>query len=92
MRRRQFLEVNTSPPAIGFLGGASAAGYSDLLTRLWESLSAQGFVDGGNVRIEYRWSEDQDGQLPALAADLLRLQPSVIIVVGTTAAIVAVKS
>src|SRR5271170_4004024 len=37
-----------------------------------------GFVEGRNLAIEYRWAEEQDDRLPALAADLVQRSVSVI--------------
>jgi putative tryptophan/tyrosine transport system substrate-binding protein len=37
-----------------------------------------GFVEGGNLVIEYRWAESQYDRLPALAANLVRRQVTVI--------------
>jgi putative ABC transport system substrate-binding protein len=79
-------------PLIGFIGGASAAGYPELIAAFKESLAQAGYVEGQNVRIEYRWSEDRYDRLPALAGDLVRLKPSLMVVVGTTAAVVAAKA
>jgi ABC transporter substrate binding protein len=46
-----------------------------------------GFVEGQNVTIEYRWAEGQNDRLPALAADLVARQATVI--VGHSAAVQA---
>jgi putative ABC transport system substrate-binding protein len=56
-------------------------------------LKESGFVDGQNVAIEYRWAMGQNEKLPALAADLIRRQVSVIATLGSTpASIVARKA
>ena len=41
-----------------------------------------GFVEGRNVRIEYRWAEDRYERLPAMAAELIRDHVAVIIASG----------
>jgi putative ABC transport system substrate-binding protein len=44
-----------------------------------------------NIAIEYRWAENRDERLPALAADLVR-RPCALIVAGGNAAAHAAKT
>jgi putative ABC transport system substrate-binding protein len=39
-----------------------------------QALHELGYVEGQNITVEYRWSESRDEVLPALAAELVRLQ------------------
>jgi putative ABC transport system substrate-binding protein len=48
-------------------------------------LGEEGFVDGQNVMIVYRWAEGQYERLPALARDLIHQHPAVIVASGSTA-------
>ena len=44
-------------PVIGFLSGSSLKSVSNEITAFQEGLKEAGFLDGRNVRIEYRWAE-----------------------------------
>jgi ABC-type uncharacterized transport system substrate-binding protein len=49
---------------------------------LRQGLKEVGFAEGENVRIVYRWAENQLDRLPEMAADLIREQPAVIFTTG----------
>jgi ABC-type uncharacterized transport system substrate-binding protein len=66
-------------PVIGFVRSTSAAGSEHLVTAFEQGLKEAGFVAGQNVAIDYRWGNDQSDQLSALATDLIRRQPAVIV-------------
>jgi putative tryptophan/tyrosine transport system substrate-binding protein len=79
-------------PVIGFLNGVSAAGYELYVTEFLRGLGEEGFIDGRNVAIEYRWAERRFERLPALATDLVSRRVAVIVAAGTPDAAMAAKS
>src|SRR5437588_13124517 len=94
MRRRDFIRflggVAIAPPVavraqqrsiplIGFLHSASPGPFARAVDAFRQGLIETGYVEGQNVAIEYRWAEGQYDRLPALAADLVSRQVSVIV-------------
>jgi hypothetical protein len=69
-------------PRIGLLGVTSASGYARQLEAMRQEFRDLGYVEDQNIVIEYRWANAQYDQLPALAAELFRLQPDAIITSG----------
>jgi putative ABC transport system substrate-binding protein len=68
-----------SVPVIGFLHSQSSdPSYLDV-ARFREGLNEQGYVEGQNVVIEYRWGNNNPATLPALAVDLAQQRAAVIV-------------
>src|SRR5260370_27170854 len=79
-------------PVIGYLNGASAAQFPQLLAGFHKGLSETGYSEGRNVAFEYRYADGQYDRLPALAADLVSRRVSVIVATAGTPTIRAAKA
>jgi putative ABC transport system substrate-binding protein len=79
-------------PLIGFLSSASPDRDAGRLRGFRQGLTETGFVEGRNVAIEYRWAEEQNDRLPALAGDLVRRQVAVIATAGQVIGVFAAKA
>jgi putative tryptophan/tyrosine transport system substrate-binding protein len=79
-------------PVIGYLhvrGQEDAAHEADAFRR---GLRDGGFVEGKNVRVEYRWASGHYDRLQALAAELVALSVSVLAASGGESTVLAAKS
>jgi putative ABC transport system substrate-binding protein len=106
MRRRDFIRIFGSAaaawplaaraqqlmPVIGLLHSASAEAFAPFLIALREGLNESGFVDGQNVRIDFRWAEGQYDRLPTMAKELVDQQVALIVAGGGDRPALAAKA
>jgi putative ABC transport system substrate-binding protein len=71
-------------PAIGLLSSVPFEARRDQLEGFRRGLRESGFIEGRNVRIEYRFAENQVERLRALAADLVGNGVAVIMTMAET--------
>jgi putative ABC transport system substrate-binding protein len=79
-------------PVIGFLSGRSRAETVAVMGQFYNGLAEAGFVEGQNLRVEYRWAEGRYDRLPTLAAELVALRPTMIVATGGNVAALAAKA
>jgi putative tryptophan/tyrosine transport system substrate-binding protein len=79
-------------PEIGYLNASSPTINPEFLVAFHKGLAENGYVDGQNLKIEYRWARDEYHRLPELAADLVRRQVAAIVSTGGPAAAIAAKA
>ena len=64
---------------VGWLTGGSPKSHAKLLGAFRAGMKEHGWVEGRNLALELRWAQGDMGRLPALAAELVALQPEVIV-------------
>ena len=74
------------------IGVLSAGDENDPVWKTWVSAFTQaladlGWTDGRNVRIDLRWADRDANRIPALARELVGLQPDIIVTGGTPATV-----
>ena len=74
---------------IGFLAVGSREHRAFLIEGFLQGLREHGYVEGKNIVIEYRFSDDRNDRLPALAAELVNLKVEVILASGSPASFAA---
>jgi putative ABC transport system substrate-binding protein len=106
MRRREFITllggVAASPfaaraqqpamPVVGYLSARSPDDTAHLLAAFRRGLGENGFIEGQNVAIEYRWALGQYDRLPAMALELVRRSVTVLTATGGEPATFAAKA
>src|SRR6516165_2554157 len=107
MRRREFIRLLSSTvvawplaahaqqrplPTIGFLSSVAPGPFKQFVEAFQRGLNENGFIDGQNAIIEYRWAEGHFDRLPALATDLIQHNVAVIAASGGPPSALAAKA
>jgi putative tryptophan/tyrosine transport system substrate-binding protein len=79
-------------PVIGYLSGGTKASDRDYIGSFRRGLGEQGYVEGRNVKILFRWAETRNDRLLALATELVRRRVAVIVAIRGHAPALAAQS
>jgi putative ABC transport system substrate-binding protein len=86
------LAQETAPKVVAYLGTQSPEPFAERVRAFVQGLAETGQIEGRDVMIEYRWANGNSDKLPALASELARRQPAVIVSAGSVAAARAAKA
>ena len=105
MRRRRFIALHAGAAAtwpnfvaaqpsakralVAMLVSGSSDWYAKYVESFRQGLQRLGYIEGRDLEIAYRYSDGDPARLPALAAELVRLKPDVIVTASTSAAVAA---
>ena len=105
LKRRQFITLlggaatwplavraQQAVPVVGFLNSASPDAFAPYVGGFLQGLRDGGYIDGQNVKVEYRWAYGQYDRLPQLAAELVEQQVAVIVASGGEPSVMAAKA
>jgi putative ABC transport system substrate-binding protein len=79
-------------PLIGYVGNSTPSLEPKLVSAFRDGLRDFGYVEGQNIRVEYRWAEGRYERFPDLIAELVRLKVALIVVAGTPATLAAKRT
>jgi putative ABC transport system substrate-binding protein len=79
-------------PVVGFLTSLGRNDRPNLAVAFRRGLGEAGYLESRNVAVEYRFAENQQDRLPALAADLIARKVAVIAATGGGNSILAAKA
>ena len=96
MRRREFVAMlggtaawplplraqQPAMPVIGYLHSGFLEPRTAMIAAFRQGLKENGYIEGQNVAMEYRWAEDRLERLPALAAELVAKKVAVFVTAG----------
>src|SRR5262249_60437696 len=79
-------------PVVGYLSFRSPGDSASVEAAFRQGLREQGYVEGQNLHIAFRWAEGHYDRLPALAANLAEIRVAVIVTAGGQASGLAAKA
>jgi len=104
IRRREFIRLiggalasplaaraQQSQTLIGFLSSRSPGESAAVVAAFRDGLRNQGFVEGQNVTIAFRWADGRYDRLPPLAAELVGLRVALLFAAGGPPSALAAK-
>jgi putative tryptophan/tyrosine transport system substrate-binding protein len=105
MRRREFITLlggatawplavsaQQTMPVVGYLSARSPEDTTHLVAAFRRGLVENGYVEGQNVAIQYRWALGQVDRLPVLAAELADRSVAILVATGGPSAALAAKA
>ena len=107
MRRREFITLlggaaalcpftgraqQSSSIFIGFLSASSAAAFTKEIDAFRDGLRKLGYIEGRNVRLEYRFAGGDLDELAVLGTELVQLKPKVIVSFALPATLALAKA